>query len=130
MSDRTDEASKLGLLLGEIERLEQTRTALLKRVESARFKLFEAGNRTAAMHASVDLLCDHLSDAVTATEELSMLESEIGEMERGLEHIGADASGLVFETDSLRETLSEADEELERLSLILIERKGKHSKGH
>ncbi len=130
MTDRTDEASRLGALLGEIERLEQTRTALLKRVESAQSSLFDAGHRTAAMHASVDLLCDHLSDAVTAAEELSMLEREIREVERGLEHIGADASGLVFETESLQETLSEADEELERLSLILIERKGKHSRGH
>jgi uncharacterized protein (UPF0335 family) len=130
MTDRTDEASRLGALLGEIERLEQTRAALLKRVERARSILVDAGNRTAAMHASVDLLCDHLSDSVTAAEEVSMLEREIRDVEGGLEQTVAEASGLVFETESLQQTLSEADEELERLSLILIERKGKHSRGH
>ena len=31
---------------------------------------------------------------------------------------------------ALQETLDEADEELERLSSILVERRGKHSKGH
>jgi len=130
MTDRPTEASKLGTLLEEIEHLEHTRTALLKRVESARSNLIEAGNKAASMHASVDLLCDHLSDMTSTAEEISTLEREIREVERGLEHIGADTSGLIFEAESLHETLNEADDELERLSLILIERKGKHSKGH
>ena len=130
MTDRTEEASKLGTLLEEIEHLEHTRTALLKRVESARSNLIEAGNKTASMHASVDLLCDHISDITNNAEEISALEREIHEVERGLEQMGADTSGLIFEAESLHDTLNEADDELERLSLILIERKGKHSKGH
>ena len=130
MADRPDEASRLARLLGEIEDLEKSRTALLKRVERARSSLLEAGDRTAAIRASVDLLCDHITDVVTAAAELSMLESEIQEVEQGLEEVGKESSGLAFETGSLQETLDEADQELERLSSILVERRGKHSRGH
>jgi chromosome segregation ATPase len=130
MTDRPDEASRLARLLRDIEELEKTRTALLLRVERSRSSLFEAGNRTAAIRASVDLLCDHISDVVSAADEMSLLENEIQETGRNLEEVRRDASGLGFETDSLQETLDEADEELERLSSILVERRGKHSKGH
>ncbi len=130
MTDRPDEASRLARLLRDIEELEKTRTALLQRVESTRSALVVAGNRTAAIRASVDLLCDHISDVVTAASEMSMLEHEIQEADRSLEEIRREASGLAFESDSLQETLDEADDELERLSSILVERRGKHSKGH
>jgi chromosome segregation ATPase len=130
MTDRPDEATRLARLLRDIEELEKTRTALLQRVDRSRSSLFEAGNRTAAIRASVDLLCDHISDVVTAAAEISMLENEIQETDRNLDEVRREASGLAFETDSLQETLDEADEELERLSSILVERRGKHSKGH
>lgn len=130
MTDRPDEASRLARLLRDIEELEKTRTALLQRVERSRSSLLVAGNRTAAIRASVDLLCDHITDVVTAAVEMSMLEHEIQEADRGLEEVGRRASGLAFESDSLQETLDEADEELERLSSVLVERRGKHSKGH
>jgi chromosome segregation ATPase len=130
MAERPDEASRLARLLRDIEELEKTRTALLQRVERTRSKLFEAGDRTAAIRASVDLLCDHLSDMVSVTDEISVLENEIQEADRNLEEVRREALGLSFESDSLRETLDEADEELQRLSSILVERRGKHSKGH
>ena len=130
MTDRPDEATRLARLLRDIEELEKTRTALLQRVDRSRSSLFEAGNRTAAIRASVDLLCDHISDVVNAAAEISMLENEIQETDRNLDEVRREASGLAFETDSLQETLDEADEELERLSSILVERRGKHSKGH
>jgi predicted nucleic acid-binding Zn-ribbon protein len=130
MTDRPDEASRLARLLRDIEELEKTRSALLQRVERSRASLFAAGNRTAAIRASVDLLCDHISDVVSATDEISILENEIQEADRNLDEVRREASGLAFETDSLQETLDEADEELERLSSILVERRGKHSKGH
>ena len=130
MTDRPDEASKLARLLRDIEELEKTRTALLHRVEQSRSSLLTAGDRTAAIRASVDLLCDHISDVVTAAEEMSMLEREIQEADRNLEEVRREAAGLAFESDSLQQTLDEADEELERLSSILVERRGKHSKGH
>jgi len=130
MTDRPDEASRLARLLRDIEELEKTRTALLQRVERSRSSLLVARNRTAAIRASVDLLCDHISDVVTAAAEMSMLEHEIQEADRGLEEVRREAPGLAFESDSLQETLDEADEELERLSSVLVERRGKHSKGH
>jgi len=130
MTDGPDEASKLALLLREIEELEKTRSALLERVEKTRSALIAAGNRTAAIRASVDLFCDHISDVATAEAELSMLEQEIQTADRGLEEARKDVSGSEFESDSLRETLDEADDELERLSSIFADRKVKHPKGH
>ena len=130
MTDRPDEAARLARLLRDIEELEKTRTALLQRVERTRSSLVATGDQTAAIRASVDLLCDHLTDVVTAAAEISMLEQELREADRSLEEARREASGLGFESDSLQETIAEADEELERLSSILVERKGKHSKGH
>ena len=130
MTDRLDEASRLARLLSDVEELEKTRTALLNRVESARAQLLADGNRTAAIRASVDLLCDHITEVATAATELSSLDQEMHDVEQGVKEAARDASRLGFETDSLQETLDEADEELERLSSILVERRGKHSRGH
>jgi predicted nucleic acid-binding Zn-ribbon protein len=130
MTDRTEEASRLARLLRDVEELEKTRSALLQRVDRARSGLVLAGDRTAAIRASVDLLCDHISDVVTAAAEMTILEHEIQEADRNLEEVRREVSGLAFESESLQETLDEADEELERLSSILVERRGKHSKGH
>ncbi len=130
MTDRPDVASRLARLLRDIEELEKTRTALLERVEGTRSGLLATGNRTATIHASVDLLCDHLTDVVSAAAELSMLEQEIQTADRNLDEVQREASGFAFESDSLEQTIDEAADELERLSSILVERKGKHSKGH
>ena len=130
MTDRPDEASRLARLLRDIEELERTRTALLERVERMRSGLLAAGNRTATIRASVDLLCDHLTDVITAAAELSMLELETQTADHGLEEVQREASSLAFESDSLQETLDEAADELERLSSILVERRVKHSEGH
>ena len=130
MTDRLDEASRLARLLSDVEELEKTRAALLTRVESARARLLADGNRTAAIRASVDLLCDHITEVATSSSELSILDEEIQDVELGVKEAIGDTSRLSFETDSLQETLDEADEELERLSSILVERRGKHSRGH
>ena len=68
MTERSDEASRLARLLRDIEELEKTRASLLQRVEQSRSNLLEMGNRTAAIRASVDLLCDHISDVVNASD--------------------------------------------------------------
>jgi chromosome segregation ATPase len=130
MNDRTDEAAKLARLLRDIEELEETRLALLNRVENTRSSLLAAGNRTAAIRASVDLLCDHITEVVNAAGDLSIVDGEIHEIEQGFAETGIESSVHAFESDSLRDTLEEADEELERLSSILVERRGKHSRGH
>jgi chromosome segregation ATPase len=130
MNDRTDEAARLARLLRDIEELEKTRAALLNRVESTRSSLVAAGNRTAAIRASVDLLCDHITEVVNAAADLSIVDSEMHEVDQGFKEAARESSGLGFESDSLHDTLDEADEELERLSSILVERRGKHSRGH
>jgi chromosome segregation ATPase len=130
MTDRPDEAAKLARLLRDIEELEKTRAALLNRVEGIRSALLANGNRTAAIRASVDLLCDHITEVVNTSTDLSIVDSEVHEVEQGLKEAGRESSVLLFESDSLHETLDEADEELERLSSILVERRGKHSRGH
>jgi chromosome segregation ATPase len=130
MTDRLDEASRLARLLSDVEELERTRASLLNRVESARARLLAAGNRTAAIRASVDLLCDHITEVATAATELSILDQEMHDVEQSVKEGVGDTARLGFETDSLQETLDEADEELERLSSILVERRGKHTRGH
>ena len=130
MTERLDEASRLARLLSDVEELERTRVALLNRVESARARLMAAGNRTAAIRASVDLLCDHITEVATSSTELSILDQDLHDVEQSVKEAVGDTSRLGFETDSLQETLDEADEELERLSSILVERRGKHSRGH
>jgi len=130
MNDRSNEEERLLRLLGDLEELERTRGALLKRVEAVRPVLAAAGSRISTIRASAELLCDHISDSETAAEELSMLEREMRDVEQDVEQLGREAAGMTFEADSLKDTLDEADQELERLSAILVERRGKPSRGH
>ena len=103
---------------------------MLARVERLREKLLAAGDRTTAMRASVDLLCDHISEMEASEMEGSMFELEIPDLQQNLEEAVADAAGLGFEAESLHETLNETDHDLERLASILVERRGKHTRGH
>ena len=65
---RTAEATaiKLAELSHEIDELETNRALLLKRVDAMRAALLSAGNRTTAIRASVDLLCEHITNVVMA----------------------------------------------------------------
>jgi chromosome segregation ATPase len=130
MHDRPDRTSRLARFLGEIDELEKSRAALLARVERLREKLLAAGDRTTAMRASVDLLCDHISEIEASESEGSMFELDISELQQGMEEAVAEVSGLAFESESLHETLNETDHDLERLASILVERRGKHTRGH
>jgi len=82
------------------------------------------------MRASVDLLCEHITGVVTAMTELRELEAEIRDL--GLETTisSREAVNLVFEADSLHDTLDEAEEEMERLSMILTDGKARKARGH
>ena len=123
-------AIKLAELSREIGDLENGRIALLHRLDHVRSRLLTAGQRTAAMRASVDLLCEHITNVASAIAELRALEEEMRELGEGLEGVGKEASALLFESDGLEETIDEADEELDKLSAILIEGKIKHPRGH
>lgn len=123
-------AIRLADLSREIEDLENGRMAMLNRLDSMRAELQASGHRTAAMRASVDLLCEHITNVVSALAELRAIEDEMREMGRGLGAIEKNVSGLSFEAESLQETLDEAEDELERLSSLLIEGKARHPRGH
>ena len=123
-------AIKLAELSHEIGDLENGRIALLNRLDQIRAKLMAAGQRTAAMRASVDLLCEHVTNVASAIAELRAIEEEMRELGEGLEGVGKETSVLLFESDGLEDTIDEADEELDRLSAILIEGKIRHPRGH
>ncbi len=123
-------AMKLAELSREIDGLENARVALLDRVESTRAALLAAGDRTAAVRASVDLLCEHMADVAVAIDEISLLEDEIREIGPGAEDLVKITTGQSFESDGLTETLDEAEQELERLSGILVEGKARNPRGH
>ena len=123
-------ALKLAELSREIGDLENGRIALLNRLDQIRGRLLAAGQQTAAMRASVDLLCEHVTNVASAIAELRAIEEEMYELGEGLEGVGKETSALLFESDGLQETIDEADEELDRLSAILIEGKIRHPRGH
>lgn len=122
-------AIRLAELSREIDELESSRAALIKRVESTRDELLAAGDRIAAVRASVDLLCEHMADVVSI-DELRLIEDEIRDIGLGVDELGRESTRQSFESDSLRETLDEAEQELERLSEILVEGKVRNPRGH
>ena len=132
MKDLTNEPEELRLdrLLGQLDELDNVRTVLLERAERLRLRLLEAGDRSIGIRASVQLICDHISNAMTEAAEIEALEQEMRGVERNAESIGRDSSGLEFESDSLQSTFEDAEQEVERLSSILVERKAKHPRGH
>ena len=123
-------AIKLAELSREIGDLENGRIALLNRLDQIRARLLAAGQQTASMRASVDLLCEHVTNVASAIAELRAIEEEMFELSEGLEGVGKETSALLFESDGLQDTIDEADEELDRLSAILIEGKIRHPRGH
>jgi|GEM_PF-1079885 len=123
-------AVKLAEISREVEELELGRNSLLKRVDRLRTLLQRAGQRTGAMRASIDLLCDHVSSVAAALAELRELEEEIKDLERGLVGSETDTSGLAFESDGLLDTIEDTENELERVSAIILEGKMQDKKGH
>jgi predicted nucleic acid-binding Zn-ribbon protein len=123
-------AMKLAELSREIDELENGRAALLDRLDRVRSSLVVAGNRTTAMRASVDLLCEHITNVVMAMAELHALEVEMRDISGGMSDNTQASSGLTFEVSSLMDSLDEAEEQLERLSTILVEGKARPPRGH
>jgi chromosome segregation ATPase len=123
-------AMRLAELSREIDELENGRAALLDRLDRVRSSLMVAGNRTTSMRASVDLLCEHITNIVTAMAELHALEEEVREIGGGLSDNTQVSSGLSFEVNSLLDSLDEAEDQLERLSTIFVEGKVRPPRGH
>jgi chromosome segregation ATPase len=129
---RTAEATAIRLaeLSHEIDQLESSRAALLDRVDDLRAMLVAAGNRTTSMRANVDMLCEHITNTVLALAELRALENELRAASRALTDEGQETSRLGFESDSLSDALDEAEEEMEKLSTILIDGRARPPRGH
>jgi hypothetical protein len=123
-------AARLTEIAQEIEALEQGRAALLQRLDLLRAELQAAASRTAAMRASASLLFEHLSNVVLAMAELRALEEEIYSVGQGLASAGQEASGFKFEADSFNDTVDEVEDDLERLSSVLLDGKVKRVRGH
>lgn len=123
-------AMRLAELAREIEEVESGRNELMKRVDRIRTHLKQAGNRTTRIRASVDMLCEHITDVATEMVELRALEEEIKELGRDFADSQREAAAAGFEAESLQQTLDEAEEELERLSSILAEGKARQPRGH
>jgi chromosome segregation ATPase len=123
-------AIRLAELSREIDELEKGRAALLRRVIDLRDQLQESGHRTGAMRASVDLLCEHISNVTTVMAELQVIEEELRTVSGALEDDGKSVAGVVFEADGLQDALDEAENELERISTILINGKSRSPRGH
>ncbi len=121
---------RLAELSREIEEIESGRNELMKRVDRIRVHLLQGGNRTTRIRASLDMLCEHITDVATEMVELRALEEEIRELGHDFAESQRESVGAAFEAESLQQTLDEAEEELERLSLILAEGKARQPRGH
>ncbi len=129
-STMTEAAAKLARLSREIDLLENGRAALLLRIDKIRAVLLDAGQRTAAMRASLDLVCDHVASNTMLMVEIDAIEREMRQTEEGMEHASLEIAGYLFEARSLGEAIEESEGELERLSSILIEGKTRNPRGH
>ena len=121
-------AIKLAEISHEIEELESGRQSVLQRIEKLRLLLIASGNRTATARASVDFLTDHLTEIAFA--QVRLLEAEVREIANGLESLNRESASMAFESGSLDETISEVEDEIERISSIVLDGKGKTSRGH
>jgi hypothetical protein len=123
-------AMRLAEISREIDELEKGRIALLKRVENTRAALLSAGDRAAAVRATVDLMCEHVTDAVVSIDDILLIEDEMQEIGPGVDDLSKVSMGQSFEADSLTETLDEAEHEIEQLSSILVDGKARTRRGH
>ncbi len=121
-------AIMLAELTQEIEDLELSRQAILQRLDNLRTLLLNTGNHTTRLRASVDLLSEHMTELAFA--EVIKLENEIRKIGLSLTHSDKETSLLLFEGESLEETLTDTEDDLERLSQFIIEGKPKLSRGH
>jgi chromosome segregation ATPase len=121
-------AIKLAEISHEIEELESGRLSVLQRIEKLRSLLITSGNRTSTARASVDFLTEHLTEIAFA--QVRLLEAEVREIANGLESLSQESATMTFETGSLDETISEVEDEIERISMIVLEGKSKTSRGH
>jgi SMC interacting uncharacterized protein involved in chromosome segregation len=123
-------ASDLVKLSHEVDELEAGRASLLQRLDKARANLIEAGERTVSVRAVADMLRDHMRSSAIAAADLRAVNEEVRELGHTMTEVTAETLGMIFEADGLRDSLGEAEEEMERLLAILVTGKGRDAKGH
>lgn len=121
-------AIKLAEIAHEIDELESNRLSILQRIEKLRSHILAAGNRTTSARASADFLTEHLTEIAIA--QVRLLEAEVREIASGLEHLGKESFSAAFESSSLDETFTDVEEEIERLSMMVLSGEAKTSRGH
>lgn len=114
----------------EMEELESGRTGLLKRIEQTRAGLVTAGERTAKLRAAVGILREHFASNAAAASNLRAIRDEMMAIGQSMGELSAETLGMLFEADGLRDSLVEAEDEMERLLEILVDGKPRYSRGH
>ena len=132
MGDAVFQDAAIGLvdLSNEIDDLDAARLALTSRLDSARSCLFSAGERTAMLRASADMLRDHLAQNVEVTADLRAIRDEMRQIGKSITEVTVESLGMLFEAEGVQESLAEAEEEMERLITILVEGKPRDCRGH
>jgi hypothetical protein len=123
-------AVRLIKLSRELAAIEAGRKALLERLAGLRVKLQRAGDRAAALSASINLVCDHVRDVATWPDSVQDLEKEMRLAEIELADDGKEASVLIFEAEGLDDALDETEDELDRLTSTLTGRIPGLRRGH
>ena len=123
-------ANDLVRLSHDVDELEAGRASLLARLDRARANLVAAGDRTLSVRAAADMLRDHLRSNAIAAADLRAISEEVRQLGQAMTEVTAETLGMIFEADGLKDSLGEAEEEMERLLAILVEGKGRHAKGH
>ncbi|HYL99601.1 MAG TPA: hypothetical protein VEZ90_11660 [Blastocatellia bacterium] len=129
--DKKQEAAKdLVELAREVEELDSARSDLLKRVEDIRTRLLNAGKRTRSVQGAVEMLREHVATSAVTAANLRAIRDEMRETGQSVTEVSSDAVGLLFESEGLMDSLSEAEEQMERLLRILVEGKSSDPVGH
>ena len=124
------DAAGLVELSNEIEDLEAARLALSKRLDHARSCLNSAGERTAILRASARMLRNHLAHKAEAAADLKAIREEMRHLGRSITEVTMESLGMLFEAEGFQESLSEAEEEMERLISVLVGGEPRDCRGH
>jgi chromosome segregation ATPase len=121
-------AIRLAEVSHELDDLEASRLLLLEHIERLREKVLKSGNRATSTRAAVDLLSEHITDVAFA--EMMKLETHMRDLGIGFDSILQDFDSLHFESESLDHSISDIEEEVERVSRQMLDGKSKYPRGH
>ena len=121
-------AIRLAEVSHELDDLEASRLLLLERIERLREKVLKSGNRATSTRAAADLLSEHITDVAFA--EMMKIETHMRDLGISFDSILQDFDSLHFESESLDHSISDIEEEVERVSRQMLDGKSKYPRGH